>query len=100
MKKIKISVIVPVYNAEKYLSDCIDSILNQTLKEIELILINDGSTDNSLQICREKASKDSRVKIINKKNEGQGYARNIGIDRAKGEFITFVDSDDYIDKEA
>mgnify|MGYP001860306502 CR=1 FL=1 len=100
MKKIKISVIVPVYNAEKYLSDCIDSILNQTLKEFELILINDGSTDNSLQICREKAAKDSRIKIINKKNEGQGYARNIGIDSAKGEFITFVDSDDYIDNEA
>lgn len=100
VKKIKISVIVPVYNSEKYLSDCIDSILNQTLKEIELILINDGSTDNSLQICKKKAAKDKRIKIISKKNEGQGYARNIGIDRAKGEFIAFVDSDDYIDKEA
>lgn len=92
----KISVIVPIYNSEKYLRPCIESILNQTLSEIEIILINDGSTDSSLDICREYASKDSRIRIIEQSNQGVGAARNSGLENAKGEYIGFVDSDDYI----
>lgn len=99
MKKPKVSVIVPVYNAAKYLEKCIDSITNQTLKEIEIILINDGSQDSSLEICLQKAKDDKRIKVIDKMNEGQGIARNIGIKQASGEYLAFVDSDDYIDKE-
>ena len=90
----KISVIIPVYNVEKYLSECLDSIINQTLREIEVICVNDGSTDSSLSILKEYSSKDNRVKIIDKKNEGQGYARKVGLDIAKGEYILFCDSDD------
>lgn len=93
----KVSVIVPVYNVEKYLSKCIDSIINQTLSNIEIILVNDGSTDNSGKIIDEYAKKDSRIKVIHKKNGGQGSARNAGLDIAKGEYIGFVDSDDWID---
>ena len=95
MSNSKISVIIPVYNVEKYLSECLDSIVNQTLKDIEIICINDGSTDNSLQILKEYASKDTRIKIIDKENEGQGYARKVGLDVANGEYILFCDSDDY-----
>ena len=91
----KISVIVPVYNVEKYLPECLDSIINQTLKEIEIICINDGSPDNSLEILKRYAEKDSRIKIIDKENEGVGKARNDGIRAATGEFIAFMDSDDY-----
>lgn len=94
----KISVIVPIYNAEKFLKKCIESIINQTLKEIEIILINDGSTDNSLKILQFFKEKDERIIIVNKKNEGASEARNVGIDLAKGEYITFLDSDDYIEK--
>ena len=90
----KISVIVPVYNVEKYLTECLDSIVNQTLKEIEIICVNDGSTDNSLSILKEYAYKDNRIKIIDKENEGQGYARKLGLDIATGEYILFCDSDD------
>ena len=90
----KISVIVPVYNVEKYLSECLDSIVNQTLKDIEIICVNDGSTDNSIFILREYASKDNRIKIIDKENEGLGYTRKVGLDNAKGEYILFCDSDD------
>ncbi|WP_313359709.1 glycosyltransferase [Empedobacter sp.] len=93
----KISVIVPVYNTEKYLSKCLDSILNQTLKEIEVIVVNDGSKDDSQEIIDEFVSKDSRLVSIQKENGGLSDARNAGIDKAKGEFIAFVDSDDYID---
>ncbi|MGV1001572.1 glycosyltransferase family 2 protein [Empedobacter falsenii] len=93
----KISVIVPVYNTEKYLSKCLNSILNQTLKEIEVIVVNDGSKDNSQEIIDEFVSKDSRLVSIQKENGGLSDARNAGIDKAKGEFIAFVDSDDYID---
>lgn len=93
----QISVIVPIYNVEKYLSKCIDSIINQTLTNIEIILVNDGSTDNSGKIIDEYAKKDSRIKVIHKKNGGQGSARNAGLDIAKGEYIGFVDSDDWID---
>ena len=95
MSNPKISVILPVYNVEKYLRECLDSIINQTLKEIEIICLNDGSTDNSLSILKEYASKDNRIKIIDKENEGQGYARKVGFDSATGECILFCDSDDY-----
>lgn len=91
----KISVIVPVYNVEKYLPECLDSIIKQTLKNIEIICINDGSPDNSLEILKRYSEKDSRIKIIDKKNEGVGKARNDGIHAATGEFIAFMDSDDF-----
>ena len=91
----KISVIVPVYNTEKYLPECLDSILSQTLTDIEIIAINDGSPDNSIDVLKEYASKDDRLKIIDKENEGVGKARNDGIRAAEGEFIAFMDSDDY-----
>ena len=95
MNNPKISVIIPVYNVERYLSECLNSIINQTLKEIEIICVNDGSTDSSLSILKENASKDDRIKIIDKENEGQGYARKVGLDIATGEYILFCDSDDY-----
>ncbi|MDD6093721.1 MAG: glycosyltransferase [bacterium] len=94
-----VSVIVPVYNAEKYLVKCLDSIINQTLKDIEIILVNDGSTDNSLKIIKDYKNKyKDKIVIIDKKNEGQGVARNEGMKVASGEYLTFIDSDDYIDK--
>lgn len=92
----KISVIIPVYNVENYLKRCLDSIIGQTLKDIEIICINDGSTDSSLQILQEYAKNDSRIKIINQENKGLSVTRNNGIEIAQGEFIGFVDSDDYI----
>lgn len=91
-----ISVIVPVYNVEKYLHQCIESILSQTFEEFELLLIDDGSIDNSGKICDEYAEKDSRIKVIHQHNQGQAKARNVGIDAAGGEWVAFVDSDDYI----
>ena len=92
----KISIIIPVYNAEKYLEKCLDSVCNQTLKDIEIICINDCSTDSSLNILRDYAQKDSRIKIIDfKENKGPAIARNLGIDEANGEYIAFLDSDDY-----
>ena len=94
---IRVSVIIPIYNTEKFLSRCLDSIINQTLEDIEIICINDGSTDNSLKILNQYAKKDKRIKIVDKNNEGQATARNIGIDMAQGEFIGFVDSDDWVD---
>ena len=93
----KVSVIIPVYNVEKYLRECLDSVINQTLKDIEIICVNDGSTDNSLEILREYEKQDSRIKIIDKKNEGAGAARNLGLKSAHGEYIIFFDSDDYMD---
>ncbi|MBS7334508.1 MAG: glycosyltransferase [Weeksellaceae bacterium] len=92
----KISVIVPVYNTEKYLTKCLDSILNQTLKDIEVIVVNDGSKDNSQNIIEDFKRLDSRIISIIKENEGLSDARNTGIDKANGEFIAFIDSDDYI----
>ena len=92
---VTLSVIVPVYNTEKYLRECLDSVINQTLKDIEIICINDGSTDRSLDILKEYALKDNRIKIIDKKNEGVAAARNDGIRIANGEFVCFMDSDDY-----
>lgn len=91
-----ISVIVPVYNVEKYLPKCLDSIINQTYNNLEIILINDGSTDNSGKICDEYATRDSRVKVIHKVNGGLSDARNAGLDICTGDYIGFVDSDDYI----
>lgn len=93
----KISIIVPVYNTEKFLEKCLNSLINQTLKDIEIICINDGSTDNSLQILKKFANKDKRIQIINQTNSGPSIARNIGIKKAKGEYIGFVDSDDWVD---
>ena len=93
----KISVIIPVYNTAKYLSKCLDSILNQTLKEIEVIVVNDGSKDNSQELIDAYKEKDGRIVSIQKENGGLSDARNVGIDVANGEFIAFVDSDDYID---
>ncbi len=95
-KQAKVSILVPIYNVEKYLHECIDSILNQTLQDIEIILINDGSTDNSPAICEEYAKKDKRVKAINKANSGYGHSMNMGLDTASGEYIGIVESDDYI----
>lgn len=99
MQKDLVSIIVPVYNVEKYLKQCIDSIINQTYINTEIILIDDGSTDNSGKICDDYAKKDNRIKVIHKKNEGISATRNRGIDEAYGEYISFVDSDDYIDKD-
>ncbi len=95
---IKMSIIVPVYNVGAYLKECLDSLINQDLKEIEIICINDGSTDNSLEILNEYAKNDERVIVITQENQGQGEARNVGIDLAKGEYLFFVDPDDYVEK--
>lgn len=97
LEKNFISVIVPVYNVEKYLDRCIRSIVNQTYKNLEIILIDDGSPDNSPQMCDEWAEKDSRIKVIHKQNGGVSSARNAGINAASGDYIGFVDGDDYID---
>lgn len=93
----KVSIIVPVYNVEKYLRKCIDSLINQTLKDIEIICINDGSTDKSLEILKEYKNRDSRIILLNQENSGQSVARNRGIEIAKGEYLGFVDPDDWID---
>ena len=93
-----LSIIVPIYNSEKYLGACINSILSQQYKDFELILVNDGSTDNSANICNNYAKQDSRIVVILKNNGGQSSARNAGIEISKGEYITFVDSDDAIEE--
>lgn len=93
----KLSIIVPVYNVEKYLPKCLESLTNQTLKDIEIICVNDGSMDNSLAILKEFASKDSRIRIIDNQHQGVAKTRNTGIEQSTGEYIGFVDSDDYID---
>jgi len=97
--KKKLSIIVPVYNSEQYLEKCITSLLKQTLSNIEIILVNDGSTDKSLAICEDFARKDLRVKVFTQQNSGQSKARNVGLDNACGEFLTFVDSDDWVDED-
>lgn len=94
-----ISIIVPIYNVEKYIHRCIDSILVQTFTNFELILVDDGSTDNCLEICNEYALKDSRIKVVHKENGGVCSARNTALDIAQGEYIGFVDSDDWIEKD-
>ena len=93
----KVSVIIPVYNVEQYLRECMDSVINQTLKDIEIICINDGSTDNSLSILKEYAKDDTRIKIINKQNTGYGHSMNVGLDNAQGEYVGIVEPDDFID---
>lgn len=93
---VKVSVIVPVYNVEKYLDVCLDSLINQTFEDFEIICINDGSTDSCLNILRQYAKLDSRIKIFSQKNLGLSAARNAGMKQAKGEYITFVDSDDFL----
>ena len=97
MSEAKVSLIIPIYNVEKYLRECLDSVVNQTLKDIEIILIDDGSTDSSLSICKEYAKNDDRIKILTQKNQGAAIARNKGIELAKGDYISIIDSDDYFD---
>ena len=97
MAKPNISIIVPVYNIEEYLPRCIESILNQTYNNLELILVDDGSKDKSGEICDAYAKKDNRVVVLHKENGGSSSARNAGIAIAKGEYLGFVDSDDYIE---
>ena len=92
----KVSVIVPIYNAEKYLAQCIDSLIHQTHRDLQILLINDGSTDSSLSIAQDFAQRDSRIEIHTQHNQGQGVARNNGMKYATGEWIAFVDADDYI----
>ena len=97
MLKEKISIIVPVYNVEQYLPQCLDSIINQTYRNLEILLIDDGSTDNSGKICDEYAKLDNRIRVFHKKNEGLSSARNLGINNCTGSFIGFVDSDDFVE---
>ena len=97
---VKVSVIVPVYNVEKYLKDCLNSVINQTLEDIEIICVNDGSTDNSLAILEDYAKKDSRIKIINQKNKGLSGARNTGMKHVQGEYVLFLDSADWLNEDA
>lgn len=96
MKQPKISIIVPVYNVERYLERCINSLVGQTLEEIEILLVDDGSTDRSPELCEKAAAADKRIKVLRKKNEGAGLARNAALKVATGEYIGFVDSDDYV----
>src|SRR5574344_2022066 len=95
---IKVSVIVPVYNVEKYLPKCLDSLVNQTLQDIEIIVVNDGTKDNSQKIIDKYAKKYKNIKSYIKENGGLSDARNYGVAKANGEYISFIDSDDYIDK--
>lgn len=97
LRLVKISVIIPVYNTGDYLKECIDSVLNQALTDIEVICINDGSTDNSLEILKNYQKTDSRIKVIDQNNIGLGATRNVGLDISQGEYILFLDSDDYLD---
>ena len=94
----KVSVLVPIYNVEKYLRECLDSLINQTLDNIEIILINDSSTDSSLQIIQEYRFKDKRIKVINKSNTGYGHSMNVGLDVAKGKYIGIVEPDDFVNE--
>ncbi|MDE7416237.1 MAG: glycosyltransferase [Lachnospiraceae bacterium] len=96
MGEVKVSVIIPIYNVEKYIAECVESVQKQTLKEIEIICVNDGCSDNSMQIVKTLVSDDKRIKIINKMNGGASSARNAGLEETKGEYIYFLDSDDYI----
>jgi glycosyltransferase involved in cell wall biosynthesis len=96
--KIKISIIIPVYNTEQYLRQCLDSVINQTLKNIEIVIVNDGSTDNSLNILQEYQKKYSHIKVINQINKGYSEVRNIGLQNTTGDYIGFVDSDDFIEE--
>ena len=92
----KVSVIIPIYNTGKYLPECVESVRNQTLRDLEIILVDDKSPDNAPELCDEYARKDSRIKVVHKKNGGLGYARNTGLDVATGEYVSFIDSDDFV----
>lgn len=98
MEEAKISIIVPVYNCESYLCKCVDSLLWQTYKNIEIVLVDDGSTDNSPSLCDDYADKDARIKVFHKKNGGPSEARNLGIKEANGDYLMFVDSDDWVEE--
>ena len=93
-----ISIVVPVYNVKDYIKCCVESLIHQTYRNIEIILVDDGSTDESGKICDQLAERDSRIKVVHKKNEGLGYARNTGLENITGQYVTFIDSDDYVDK--
>ena len=95
----KLSVIIPNYNSSKYLRRCLDSVINQTYKDLEIIIINDGSTDDSIKILNEYSEKDKRIKIIDQENKGVSFSRNVGLDISTGELIAFVDADDEIDQD-
>ena len=95
-KMAKVSIIIPTYNVEMYLVECMDSVVNQTLKDIEIICINDGSTDSSLEILKGYAEKDDRIIIVDKENGGYGIGMNIGLDKATGEYIGIVEPDDFV----
>ena len=94
---VKVSVVIPVYNVERYLEECLDSVIHQTLEDIEIICINDGSTDNSLEILEDYAKKDNRIKILNQENQGLSATRNNGLKICQGKYICFLDSDDYLE---
>ena len=93
-----ISVIIPVYNVEEYLHECVDSVINQTYKNLQIILVDDGSTDSSGKICDEYAENDKRITVVHQKNGGLSVARNTGLSNAHGDYVYFLDSDDYIKK--
>jgi glycosyltransferase involved in cell wall biosynthesis len=95
MSNVKISIIIPAYNTEKYLQKCLDSVINQTLKDIEILCINDGSKDNSLSILQEYAAKDKRIKVFNQENKGVAIARNVGLENAIGEYVWLIDANDW-----
>lgn len=92
----KMSIIIPVYNVEKWLGECLESLINQTYSNIEIILINDGSTDNSFEICEQYAKKDQRIQVYSQANQGQAVARNYGLRKSSGDYVIFMDSDDYL----
>ena len=99
MEEKLVSVIVPIYNKEKYLKKCLDSLRNQTYRELEILLVDDGSTDKSLEICRSYSEKDERIRVLPKENEGVASARNLGIRESRGAYLSFVDPDDYVHPE-
>lgn len=94
---VEISVIIPCYNVAEYVGECLDSVINQTFTDLEILCINDGSTDDTLTILESYAEKDSRIKIFSQENKGLSASRNFGMDVAKGEYIAFIDADDYFD---
>ena len=98
MEKIKISVIIPVYNTEKFLERCLNSVLNQTLRDIEIIVVNDGSRDNSLEIIKKFKENDNRIVLLDEQNGGSSFARNKGLEGSKGKYFYFIDSDDYLEE--
>ena len=93
---VKVSVVIPIYNVEEYIEECLCSVLNQTLKDIEIVCVNDGTKDNSMSIVEKYKGQDDRIVIVNKENGGLSSARNAGIEQAEGEYIYFLDSDDFI----